>query len=227
MKRHGYIPAYPLHCVLNGNGTLRIKAGHHRFEVAKSLALEIWYVVHDDDATIHELEKATTPWTPADYMKSHLRDGKEAYAAVNEYRERTSIPLQHCIALVAGETSQSGNQTEKFKAGTYSTNPDSTHRELLAEVLDHCEGCSVKFAKKALFVQAVSRCLRAPEFDPERFKTRVATNPGMLTKQPTLEAMMSMIEMVYNHKTQSHLRVAVKFVVDQAMKKRSASYHEG
>jgi len=224
MKRHGFLQAYPLHCIRNGNGTLRIKAGHHRYCVAKLLQLAVWYVVLDDDATIHELEGSTNYWMTADYMESHIRDGKEAYAVVKTYRERTDIPLQHCIALVAGETSNSGNQIEKFKAGRYTVSSDSTHRDLLADVLDHCFACGVAFAKKSLFVQAVSRCLRAPEFDVERFKARVATNPGLFVKQPTLDAMMSMIEMVYNHKTNSKHRIAVKFIVDKAMEKRSASY---
>ena len=30
MKSHGFLSAYPLHTVLNGEGKLQIKAGHHR-----------------------------------------------------------------------------------------------------------------------------------------------------------------------------------------------------
>ena len=37
MKKHGYIPAYPIHCVKNGTGKFKIKAGHHRFYVARKL----------------------------------------------------------------------------------------------------------------------------------------------------------------------------------------------
>jgi len=226
MKEHGYIQAYPLHCVKNGSGQLQIKAGHHRFVVAKMLLLEIWYVVCDDDASIHELEAASQNWTPADYLTSHVRDGRDSYEVVREYHERTGIPLQHCIALCAGETCQSSNQTAKFKAGNYVVAEDDTHRKALADLLDHCAECGVKFAKKTLFVQAVSRCLRAPEFDPKVFKQRVATNPGLLVKQPTVDTTMTMIEMVYNHHAVASNRIALKFVVDRAMQERSASYRK-
>ena len=115
-------------------------------------------------------------------------------------------------------------QTERFKSGRYTASDDDLHRELLADVLDHCQRCGIPFAKKTLFVQAVSRCLRAPQFDVETFKSRVASNPGLLSKQPTLDATMAGIETVYNYKAGAASRLAVKFVVDEAMRKRSVSY---
>jgi len=221
MKRHGYIPSYPLHCLRGSNGKLRIKAGHHRFVVARKLGLPVYYVLGDDTATIHELERATVPWSPADYLESYVRSGdKPAYNAVREYHQRTGIPLGLCVGLLAGETANSGNQLRRFKAGRYELAEDLSHAERVADLVQHCTNEGVAFAKQTLFVQAVSRCLRAREFDPKVFKTRVSANPGSLTNCRNLDSMMENIEEVYNHKTQARNRIPLKFLVDQTMRAR-------
>lgn len=97
MKRHGFIPAYPIHCDKRSNGSLLIKAGHHRFEVAQRLGIPLYYVVSDDDATIHELETSTNGWTSTDYMESFIKCGKPSYQELKDYHIRTQIPLSVCI----------------------------------------------------------------------------------------------------------------------------------
>lgn len=120
MERYGWIDAYPMHVVPNGGVKLKIKAGHHRFTVAKKLGLPIKYVVcKDQGETIHELEVATTPWTLKNYLDSFVRCERPDYISVKEYHEKTGINLSQCISMLGGDLASSHNMGKKFKDGTY------------------------------------------------------------------------------------------------------------
>ena len=107
MKKHGWIDAYPMHVMRGQNGNLRIKAGHHRFEVAQQLSIPVKYVVSDDNSTIYELEQATNNWNLNDYLVSFVRSGHPAYDKVKRYRERTGISLIACISMLGGQSAGS------------------------------------------------------------------------------------------------------------------------
>ena len=111
MKRHGYINAYPLH-VVKENGKLRIKGGHHRFFVASKLGLPVAYVVCEDNASIHELEAATTRWSLDDYLTSYVRMGDADYIAIQKYQQRTGIATGLCVSMLGGEMASSGNKRD-------------------------------------------------------------------------------------------------------------------
>lgn len=218
MKLHGYIPAYPIHCNKGFNGTFQIKAGHHRFECAQELGLPIFYVVADDSATIHELEKATTQWTLHDYLNSYVRCGLPAYATVKAYYEETRIPLSVCISVLGGETASSHNLIDVFKEGHFEINGEE-HADMLRDIVLHCQSAGI--CTDHMFVNAVSRCLRVELFSPEVFKLRAATNATMMHRCRTMVDQMKLFEEVYNFKALSKNRLPLCFLADQAMMQRS------
>lgn len=165
MKEHGFIPAYPIHCTLKG-GKLQIKAGHHRFEVAQELGLAVYYVVSDDSATIHELEKATNRWTVDDYLESHVRCGSEDYQKLKAYQRETGIPLGMCISMLSGESASSCNKLQAFKDGVFKISGQQ-HADEVKHVVLHCKGLGIEVNQN--FVAALSRCLRVQEFSIETF----------------------------------------------------------
>ena len=75
MTKHGWISAYPMNVVMNGNGKFKIKDGHHRFEIACRLGIPFKYVICDDKSTIYELDGATNKWSTIDTLVSYCRDG--------------------------------------------------------------------------------------------------------------------------------------------------------
>lgn len=219
MKAHGWISAYPMHVVRNGNGKLKIKAGHHRFFVARSLGIPVKFVECSDDATIHELEKATTPWSMADYLYSFCRKGKEAYLEVKDYHVKTGISLGSCISMLGGQAAGSNNFADSFKAGTYQIR-DTTHAGIVADIILHCKKCGIKWATHDLFVKAVSRIAWADSFDPIILKHKISTFPYLVERQPNLSAYTDMLESVYNR--QNKTRVPLAFLADEAARERNA-----
>lgn len=219
METHGYIPAYPLHCIRNGDGKLRIKAGQHRFVTAKALGIPVVYVECQDHAEINELEKATNPWTLRDYVTSFVKTGSQEHLALQEFSDRTGIGISQAASLLVGESATSANQGKKLKEGTY-TIGDTSFAEKVGGVIMACRNMNLSFATHRCFIGAISLCCRIPDFVPETFLHRLAINSGLAKPQPTVDAFLATIEDVYNR--QSHKKIALAFLAREAARERSA-----
>lgn len=219
MQKHGWIDAYPMHVVKNGNGKLYIKDGHHRFVVAKSLGIPVKYVVCRDNAGIHELQASTVSWTVRDYLQSYVRAGIPSYIAVKEYHEKTGIGVKLCVSMLSGELAASNNKTHAFKTGKFVLGSQEQANKV-ADIVVHCVKVGIKWANATLFVQALSRVSFLPEFDVSTFKHKVSTFPGAMEKQTNVQDYMDMIESVYNR--QNRQRVPLRFLADEAAKNRNA-----
>jgi hypothetical protein len=220
MRKYGWIDAFPMLVIRNGNKKLYIKDGHHRFSVAKSLGIPVKYVVCQEDIGVHELQKSTNQWSMRDYLGSYVRAGYPAYMTVKEYHERTGIAVNQCVSMLGGESASSSNKDVAFKEGRYSLG-DPTHAVMVGDIITHCRKAGIKWANNHLFVQAVSRIAYLPEFDAKVFKNKVSTFPGLMEKRPNLESYLNLIEDVYNR--QNRKRIPLRFLSDEAAKKRSAA----
>lgn len=222
MSKHGFIPAYPIHCVYDEDGNLRIKGGHHRFTVAQELGIPFYYVVSSDTAGIHELEKSTNRWSIADYLRSFVGAGIDAYITIDAYHKRTGIPLGMCVSMMAGECASSNNYADAFKAGSLNIRGEE-HAEKVASLVEFCKTSGVKFASRAMVVVAMSRCSFTPEFDCETFKSRIRANPTELRPCRTLEDQMANFEFVYNLRARAETRLPLVFKANRAMGLRNAN----
>lgn len=221
MNAHGYIPAYPIHCYHSKNGKFKIKAGHHRFYVAKKLRLMIPYVVCADQATIFELESATNRWSLMDYLVAHIRQAKNKdYVIVKEYMDETGIGLSNAMSMLVGHSAGSGNYIPEFKNGTYKIKPESKHAETVKDIILHAKKCGVPFYNNTLFVQAVSKSVWVDEFSPSKFKAKVTTYAGIMEKKANLEQHLTQLEDVYNR--QSREKIPLAFLATQKAKDRNA-----
>jgi len=219
MRRQGWIDAYPMHVMKNGSGTLKIKAGHHRFVVAKKLGIPVKFVVCDDTATIHELEKATNPWTPKDYLESFIRIGNVNYVAIKEYMEATGIPLGVSISLLSGESANSSNKVNAFKDGRYKLG-DMVHANDVKDVVLHARECGIKFASNNAFVRAISKVLRVDELSIDRLKQKISVHRAKLENKATLSEHVSELEKIYNIGSATGNRLPLAFMADQEAKNR-------
>jgi len=220
MRKYGYLDPYPLHVVRNFNGKLRIKAGHHRFSVARKLAIPVKYIVCDDGGiTVYELEKSTTTWSLQDYLISNIKEGRHAYIAVKQYYDRTDIPLLCCISLLGGETAGSSNKVDSFKAGIFELG-DPQNANLVETIINFLKDrCGVKWASNSRLVSAISRMCWVEEFDSKRFMKKVKEHSYLLEKQPSIEAYGDMIELIYNRHSQN--KAPLKFLADDMARKRN------
>jgi hypothetical protein len=218
MKNHGYINAYPLHCIKE-KGKLKIKSGHHRFTVAQMLDLPVAYVVCDDTATIHELEDSTIKWELKDYLDSFVRMGKVDYITVKEYSERTGIPVGQCLSIFSGESGGvHSNWSMRFKKGEFVISKKN-YAEKLAEILNIMRQCGISFSHERSMVVAISRILKAGHADFIRLKNKISLFTFMITKCATVDQYMDVIEAVYNRKV--GVKTPLKMLTEQSIKDAS------
>ncbi len=219
MKKHGYIPAYPLHCTRKDNGRLSIKAGHHRFDVAKSLGLPVFYVVCEDTSEIPELEASTNYWKFNDYLVSHCRMGSKPHLLIAEYVKITGISPSQVASMLAGGSASSANQNKRVVSGTFEVK-STEHLDAVVRLVLGCKEMGIKFATQQVYVSALSAVTWLPEFDAATFLHRAAKNPGMCVKQATMDGCLTMIETVYNR--QSKNKIALAFLAREAARMRAA-----
>jgi len=220
MKKHGYIPAYPLHVYRNGNGKLKIKAGHHRFDTAKELGISVYYTICDDNATIFDLEKGTNPWTIHDYLDAYVRLEIPSYLAIKEFRDATGINIGQSISLLAGDSASSNNHANQFKCGTYQIG-NRINADRVACIVLKCRDMKLPYATHSCFVSALSILMLVDQFDDYQFLNRLETNLFMAQrKQSTVMQYLELIEQVYNFR--AHCKIALAFLAKEAAQKRSA-----
>ena len=219
MRRHGFLDAYPLHVSKGAGAKLKIKAGHHRFAVAKRLGLPVKYVICDDAATIHELETCVTRWSFSDYLESFCQVGKADYLTVKKYCDETGISVAVAVSMFGGHWAGSGNFQAEFKSGEFKIR-ETRHAQTIASLTRHIKACGSPVYNAKLLILALSKMLFLPEFDVETFKRRVKSHAHLIQKQANLKEYMLMVEAVYNRQSKEKINLA--FLAEEAAKKRNA-----
>ncbi len=219
MAKHGWIDAYPAHVMRNPKtGKLQIKAGHHRFIVAQKLRIAIKYVECRDEATIHELERATTPWTLRDYLDSFVRQEKQDYIQVLRYHQETGIYLNACISMLAGHSAGSNNWSRKFKDGAFRLG-DPAHATIVGDIVLCCKQNGFPHACSRLFIEALSKVALAEGFSPSILKRKITRYAEHMKKQPSKQAYVEMFDSIYNRGSQNKIPLA--FLAEEAARKRN------
>jgi hypothetical protein len=198
---------------------LKIKGGHHRFEVARKLGIPVLYVICDDNATIHELEKATTRWSFDDYLESYCRKQNINYLKVKKYRDETGIPLGCLVSMLGGHWAGSGNFRDSFKAGTFKIK-DTAHVDTVASVIAAMRENKVAGCNGNLMVLAISKILFVEELNVSLLIKRIKSNSSSIKKQVTLQGYLEMLESIYNRQNKGKLPLA--FLANEAAKHRNA-----
>jgi hypothetical protein len=217
-RKHGFIPAYPLH-VIKAEGKLVIKAGHHRFTIASKLGLPVWYIVSNDNITITEAEDATNKWSIADFAISHQRVGDKNYMDVIEYHERTGIAIGMCISMLGGEMASSGNKRTSFKEGTYKTCPNQYHANTIEMLVLTLKSAGIKWATDCKVIQSLSRIVSAGHADIDQLKKRIVSNSAFIVKKQNLEQYMDLWQEIYNRNSKGQ-RLQLVFLTNETIKER-------
>lgn len=198
MMKHGFINAYPLHVVPNGNGKLKIKEGHYRFQCAQELGLPVAYVVSNDNASLTELVNTLVRWNLEDYKDSFINAGNKQYVELGEYTEKTGIPTSRAIALFSAHNlNDGGGSLNNFKSGTFKIT-ETCLANKVAELVVLCRTLGVKFASSGMFVNALARVINAEGFNMNRMKTKIRSHYHRMKKQASIDDYIFMLEKIFN-----------------------------
>lgn len=225
MQKHGWLPAYPMHCTKNGRGKLQIKAGHNRYIAAQTLGIPVKYVISNDDADIYSLEQAGPGiWKNKDYLDSFSKKGIHSYLVIKDYMSRTGISLQHAASMFYGQSAGSGNFVKDghFQQGHFHIR-DYAHPQDVADIVLGLKSIDIKWSNDSSFVNALSKCLRVAEFNKSRFLEKSRTFTQLFEKQKNVQDYLKLIELVYNYKAHRKDKMNIAFRAEEQANLRRVS----
>jgi hypothetical protein len=218
MRKYGFWADKPL-TIVRENGKLKIKDGHHRFFVAKSLNIPFYYVINEHNPSLTEINLTVNYWVLKDYLTSYVREGRQSYIFVNKYMERYGITINNAISMLSGNTAGTHNYVDKFKEGIFEIK-DISHAETVGDMILYCKQIGIKWASNDLFVRAMSKILQVPKVNINILKRKLNTHKALVEKQPSLEGYINMIDAIYNRASQSKIPLA--FLANEEARKRCA-----
>jgi len=217
IKRHGFLPAYPLLVTRNGN-QLIVKDGQHRLAASSALGVEVYYVeIESSNLSIPEINCAQRPWTVRDYVNSYANSGNHHYAQLLQFSDESRAPLGLCAALLCRGASVGGNGTRTVRDGLFKVNSLDIARSVIG--LSNIASKHVKWSRHTGFLDALYKCHLADGFSAARMSDRISSAPFLLTLQPTTDMFLDMLEKVYNYRLKDQF--PLKFVATQANKTKA------
>jgi hypothetical protein len=203
MKRHGWLDAYPMHVVKEGD-RYKIKDGQHRFLAAKKLGIAVKFVVCQEGADIAAINDTQRPWTITDHVQSRSAGGDTDYQYLLQFSQAHNLPVGVSAAILTATNVRKGAGLA-VRSGSFRVK-DVEQAEKIARVVDATRQ-SVKWASHNLFIDAVRRCFSVEGFDVERLIKKIQAHPGLLSPQANLDGFLAMIETVYNYRASDRLSI--------------------
>lgn len=222
MKAHGFMPSSPIHCVKNGNETLKVIRGHHRLDNAKRLGLPVYYIIDESNKDIFELEGGKPVWTVRDFAEARSNAGNESCEKLLWFSKKHNLPLGVTASLLGGESAGSNNKTKQIKKGNFELG-DMTHANKVVRITDTCRDLKIPFASSAAFVSALSAALRVKDFDTNVFIHKVNLNPAIMRKRGTMQEYLEEIEAMYNYGSKQG-RIPLAFKAREIARARKDSF---
>lgn len=216
MKKHGFLSPHPLHVIKFGNGKMRIKDGHHRFVVAKKLKIPVKYVVCNSQITMHELVKATVPWSINNFLDSFAREGNKDYLYLKNYCDETGIPIGAATKMFEGKSSNSGCMREDLKTGNLKIDRTSTIATDVKEYVLLLKNLGIPYYSHGNLVAAFSKIASVEEISKQRMLSKIKKNVSFFEKKATLEQYLELLEEIYNR--QARDKAPLRFLVEKQMK---------
>lgn len=203
MKKHGWLYAYPMHVVKDGERYI-IKDGQHRFLAAKKLGLPVKFVVCEVGADIAAINDTQRPWTITDHVQSRSAGGDTDYQYLMQFSRAHKLPVGVSAAILTATNVRKGAGIA-IRGGSFRVK-DIEQAEKIALVVDATRQ-HVKWASHNLYIDAVRRCFAVEGFEVDRLIKKIHTHPALLTPQANTDGFLAMIEAIYNYRAGERLSI--------------------
>lgn len=220
MSVRGFSEASPVEVCeeFDGGYSLRTNDGHHRVEAAKTLGIEVYFVIVDKKWLLMPGNpNQGVAWSTMDYARFHALSGNKNYITLLHYGQK-GIPILVAAALLAGSSAVSaGNHTEAIIDGLFKVKSTTQIDAILAFIQDLQPVCQV--VGKGLFIKALSMCYYVEGFSLAQLRARIIANVRGFVDTATCEQMLKQIEEFYNYRTREKMP-NLAFLATEAAKTR-------
>lgn len=224
MNTFGFLPSKPLQAYRR-DGKLHLLDGHHRLNAAKQLGIPVFYVIESEQSekTVGPENMTVLKWDNRDFVGLFAGKGNEHYEVLAKYHNM-GFPVKQAASLLIGESAHSGNVNKSIAAGTFKVKT-TWYCDTIAAIWAKSDGVrrvvdACPFITGRTFIEAMSMLLRVDQFDPDLLAKKILNNPMMVKKCADRLQALSMLEDVYNFRSQTKLPLA--HLAKEAMRERNA-----
>lgn len=220
MKKYGYLFVYPIVCIRSKTGSLIVKDGQHRLDIAEKLGLTVFYTVTEEDFDIAEINNTQRIWTTRDYVLKWKAAGLKDYGDALDFADRFHLPLGVSIAMLSG-TVTFGNVVDAFRNGKFKIK-DLEWADQVGNLYSKLTSLSSDL-KVSQVVEACMWLCRVKEFEAERLLGGAVRCREKLVKYSTRDAYLDLFEEVYNYGRSTKNLFALKIASQKAMSARNVA----
>lgn len=200
ISKNNLLPYFPI--VVNKQ--FEILDGQHRFEAAKSVKADLYYIVSGNNYSIENVADSNnfqSHWKQDDYINYYALDGKEPYIKLLELQKKYAITASFIANL-----HQLANVTKEIKQGTF----EFKNYHQTVEILKQARGIGVEYNFKHWnqrpFLRALGYVLKVQGFNKLRMMQKLTTHKELLVKCYTAEDYTRVLETIYNYNSKEVLR---------------------
>lgn len=217
MQKNGFKTEYPIIVKSINKNKYEILSGHHRFQAAKELLIPIKYIISDDFNDTLEFETLTKEWSLKDYLHSNIATGNKNYIAVQQYKDKTNIPVSTVIFILSNAEGNYNNIVKDFKLGKFEIKNLEFAKTML-RIIKQFKDNNITAGSSAKFVRALSLCMKVESFDIDYLINKIIKRPSLLIAQTTTEKYIKHIDEIYNYGLKSKRKLAIAFEVNKNKK---------
>ena len=187
----------------------RICDGQNRYEACQMLDKPVYYIVIPG-LTLEDIQRLnanTKTWSPDDFLDSYCEQGLPEYKKYKGFKEKYGFGHSECLVILGGWKikKRSKNINQNFKDGNF-------------KIIDYVEAVNVSDKitkvkqyfdgyKNKCFVMAMLRLFKNPEYDHNKFLSKLETQSEKMKKQANTDSYLTLIEEIYNFRSRDKVRL--------------------
>jgi len=191
--------------IVNSNN--QIIDGQHRFEAAKELKKDVYYIkvrnLNLDD--VHRLNTNSKNWTAEEYMQGYCELGLEDYIRYRDFKRKYGFGHNETNAILTNRSRMSGSKNTDFNDGVFKIldyDLAVKNAEKICMVREYYEGY-----KRRYFVYAMLELFENPDYSHVEFLNKLSFQSVKLQDCTDVKGYLILIEDIYNFKRSRNNKV--------------------
>lgn len=218
MKKRGFVPTKPIEI----NENFEIIDGQHRFQAAKNLGIPVYYVFCKDVSIedVREMGRESNKWDFEDYCTSYIRQGKEAYIELMEWKKKADLTWSKLFrtGILYNSGVDMNRRRSSLYDGTLSISEEGRRR--IGLFLDHYK--DIRPLNKIVteqqdFIGALAFLVAQPKYKPEQMMKRLSYQSRNLVKCPDTRSYLEMLLEIYNYMSHKENILAINYSATRFM----------
>lgn len=203
-------------CPILINEKFEILDGQHRFQAAKDLGIEIYYIMkeggnHQDVILMNENKRN---WKPEDYLRLYSEGLQNInYQKLSNLMYDHNLDLKQALIIVNGPVKQMKEHSD-FKSGQFNFPEDLEYIESLIDKVKSFWGILAEHGMKPLHRFKSTACLKPflifithPGVNWELFKQKLETWWYKVGTRPSTNLYLDLFTEIYNFRNQQKIHI--------------------